>query len=294
MKIREFVPLANYTSYGVGGPARYFSEPTSPLQVKAALAWAREKNIPHYVLGRGTNVLISDAGLAGMVIHLGQGFARLKIEGHRVTAESGLPLNKLIHTLAERHLGGFEALAGIPGTIAGAVVMNAGAYRVFIGDFIEAVETITPAGQFKTMANTQLGLAYRTSIFQTQPFCKYIILRTHLRVLPRKETDIKNAITRSLEKRRQHPQLPSCGSTFRNPPGTPAGKLIDEMGLKGTRIGRAQIAPKHGNFIVNLGGATAQDIYNLIHYVQKKVKKEQGITLETEVKIWGEFKNPPD
>ncbi len=293
MRVREFVPLSNYTSYGIGGPARYFCEPANPAEVKTALSFARRKNIPYYVLGKGTNVLISDAGLAGMVIHLGKDFSRLTIEGHRVIAESGLPLNRLIHTLAEQHLGGFEVLAGIPGSIAGAVVMNAGAYRVFIGDYIEAVEVITPAGQFKTMANTQLGFAYRTSIFQTRPFHKYIILRTHLGVLPRNENDIKNAIGLSLEKRRQHPQLPSCGSTFKNPPGIPAGKLIDEMGLKGIRRGRAQIAPQHGNFIVNLGGATAQDIYNLIRFVQAEIKEERGITLQTEVKLWGEFKNPP-
>ncbi|NLJ33210.1 MAG: UDP-N-acetylmuramate dehydrogenase [Firmicutes bacterium] len=293
MKIREFVPLAGYTSYGIGGPARYFCEPSNPKEIKSALSFALKRNIPYYVLGRGTNVLISDAGLAGMVIHLGEKFARLKVAGHLVTAEGGLPLTKLIHTLAEKNLGGFEALAGIPGTIAGAVVMNAGAYRVFIGDFINGLDVLTPTGQFKTMPRDKLGFAYRTSIFQTQSHHKYIILRTHLRVLARPKAEIKETIAVSLKKRRQHPQLPSCGSTFRNPVGIPAGKLIDEMGLKGTRRGQAQIAPQHGNFIVNLGGATAQDVYGLIRFVQDKVWEERGIALKTEVKLWGEFENPP-
>ena len=290
MEIRENVPLANYTSYRIGGPARYFIEPASDAEVQAALAFARERALPYYVLGKGTNILISDKGLPGVVIHIGNGLARWEIAGERATAEAGLLLNTLIQRLAEHRLGGFEILAGIPGSVAGAVVMNAGAHRVFIGEFVEAVDIITADGKFATLAGSELGFAYLSSIFQEE---KHIILRVHLRPVPREPEEIKATVALALEKRRLHPQFPSCGSTFRNPPGIPAGKLIEELGLKGTRIGDAQIAPEHGNFIVNLGRATAQDVYSLICLVQARAREERGINLQTEVKLWGEFENPP-
>jgi len=290
MEIREYVPLANYTSYRIGGPARYFLEPGSDAEVQAALAFARERGLPYYILGKGTNILVSDGGIPGVVIHFGSRFSHMELAGERVTAQGGLLLNTLIHRLAEQDLGGFEILAGIPGSVAGAVVMNAGAHRVFIGEFVESVDIITADGKFKTLAGSQLGFAYRYSIFQEE---KHIILRFRLRAVPREQGKIKETIALALEKRRHHPQLPSCGSTFRNPPGIPAGKLIEELGLKGTRIGDAQIAPEHGNFIVNLGKATAQDVYNLIRLVQARAREERGINLEPEVKLWGEFENPP-
>jgi UDP-N-acetylmuramate dehydrogenase len=290
VELREYVPLASYTSYRIGGPARFFIEPNTAAEVKDALAFARDRGLPYYILGKGTNILVSDKGLPGVVIHIGKRFSQMELTGQQVTVQGGLLLNTLIYKLAEHNLGGFEVLAGIPGSVAGAVVMNAGAHRVFIGEFIEAVDIITAEGQFNTLSGSELGFAYRYSIFQEE---KHVILQAHLRVVPREQIDIKKSITLALEKRRLHPQLPSCGSTFRNPPGIPAGKLIEELGLKGTRIGDAQIAPEHGNFIVNLGKATAQDVYSLIRLVQAKARKERGITLQTEVKLWGEFENPP-
>jgi UDP-N-acetylmuramate dehydrogenase len=285
MDIGEYVPLAPYSSYRIGGPARYFVQPKKPGDIKTAQKFARRQGLPYYILGSGTNVLISDTGIDGVVIKIGKEMAQIQLDGEKVTVGAGLSLNKLIHYLAQFNRGGFEMLAGIPGSVGGAVVMNAGAFGVFIGQFVQSVSIISEKGSFEQLKKEDLGFAYRTSVLQNS---KHILYEVLLGVQEINQENIKENITKAAKHRRRHPLLPSCGSIFRNPPGIPAGKLIEEMGLKGTRCGDAQISPEHGNFIVNHGRATAQDVYSLIRLVKEEASR-LGIELQTEVKLWGDF-----
>lgn len=285
LEIQEQVPLKDYTSYKIGGPARYFCEPRSLAQLKDALSFGAEHGLPIYILGCGTNVLVSDGGVNGLVIRVAANFAYLSFQDGRVQAGSGLLLDHLVTSLAEEGLGGFESLAGIPGSIGGGVFMNAGAYGVSLGDFVEESIVMDYQGSIRRLSHAEHAFGYRYSIFQSQSL---IVLETLLRPIPGSREELLARIAETKEKRRRHPRLPSCGSTFRNPPGTYAGKVIEELGLKGTRIGRAQISESHANFIVNLGGATAQDVYALIRLVQKEAAT-RGITMVPEVRLWGKF-----
>jgi UDP-N-acetylmuramate dehydrogenase len=194
----------------------------------------------------------------------------------------------LVTALAEEGLGGFEVLAGIPGSVGGGIFMNAGAYGVTLGDFVQESIVMDFQGFIRRLPHAEHAFSYRHSVFQEQDL---IVLETLIKVEPRPREEILERIAATKEKRRRHPRLPSCGSTFRNPPGTYAGKVIEELGLKGVKIGRAQISPEHANFIVNLGGAKAADVYALIRLVQKEAAA-RGITMVPEVRLWGEF--PPE
>jgi len=288
VEIREGVPLKDYTSYKIGGPARYFCEPHSVAQLKDALTFAQEHKLPIYILGCGTNVLVSDSGVDGLVIRVAANFAYLSFQDGVVQVGSGLLLDHLVTALAEEGLGGFEALAGIPGSVGGGIFMNAGAYGVTLGDFVQESIVMDFQGFIRRLPHAEHAFSYRHSIFQEQDL---IVLETLIRVEPRPRAELLERIAATKEKRRRHPRLPSCGSTFRNPPGTYAGKVIEELGLKGVKIGQAQISPDHANFIVNLGGAKAADVYALIRLVQKEAAA-RGITMEPEVRLWGEF--PPE
>ena len=285
MKLRYQVPMAHYCSYGIGGPARFFVEPENIHEIREAVLFSKDKKIPYFILGKGSNVLISDRGLNGIVIKIGDRFATLQTSGNKVSAGAGILLNVLINKIAAENLGGFEVLAGIPGSLGGAVVMNAGANRVFIGSFVEGVEAVSPDGDFVYLDNKHLGFSYRHSLLQKTKHILYKIY-IHAEVLP--QDILLGNIRHAQAKRKKHPVLPSCGSTFRNPPEMAAGRLIEDMGLKGIRCGNAQISPEHGNFIVNLGGARAKDVFYLINLTRKKAA-ERGIDLKPEVKIWGDF-----
>jgi UDP-N-acetylmuramate dehydrogenase len=284
-EIREQVPLKDYTSYKIGGPARYFCEPHSIAQLKDALYFAEEHALPVYILGCGTNVLVSDSGVNGLVIRVAADFAYLSFQDGVVQVGSGLLLDHLVTALAEEGLGGFEVLAGIPGSVGGGIFMNAGAYGVTLGDFVQESTVMDFSGIIRRLPHAEHNFSYRHSIFQEKDL---IVLETLLKVEARPRSELLERIAATKEKRRRHPRLPSCGSTFRNPPGTYAGKVIEELGLKGTRIGQAQISPDHANFIVNLGGATAADVYALIRLVRKEAAA-RGITMVPEVRLWGEF-----
>ncbi|NLY49478.1 MAG: UDP-N-acetylmuramate dehydrogenase [Firmicutes bacterium] len=285
LDIQERVPLKDYTSYKIGGPARYFVEPHSFAELKDALNFAAEQNLPIFLLGSGTNVLVSDSGVDGLVIRIGPSFAYLSIHSGHAQVGAGLPLDRLVSSLAEEGLGGFEPLAGIPGSVGGGLFMNAGAYGVTLGDFVKESVVMDYEGFIRRLTHSDHRFSYRYSVFQESDL---IVLETLLRVESHPRDELLARIAETKEKRRRQPHLPSCGSTFRNPPGTYAGKVIEELGLKGTRIGSAQISETHANFIVNLGGATAQDVYSLICLVQKKAAM-RGIKLVPEVRLWGDF-----
>lgn len=285
MEIKEYVPLKDYTSYKIGGPARFFCEPVSVADVKSALDFAAAHTLPVYVLGSGTNVLVSDQGVNGLVLRIGRDFGYLSLENGSVRVGAGLPLDHLIGALAEEGWGGFEQLAGIPGSVGGGIFMNAGAYGITLGNFVQESMVMDHQGAVKRLLPADHNFSYRNSIFQHQDL---IVLETLLTIAPVPREQAVQTIAESKEKRRRLPLLPSCGSTFRNPPGTYAGKVIEELGLKGTQIGRAQISPTHANFIVNLAGASSQDVYGLIKLIKQEAAA-RGITMETEVRLWGEF-----
>lgn len=282
--------LAELTTYRVGGPAQWFIAPHSLEQLKASAQWATNEGIPITVLGAGSNLLISDRGLSGLVIstrHLReQTFSQ---ETETVTIAAGKPLPRLCWQLAKQGWAGLEWAVGIPGTIGGAVVMNAGAHGASISDSLVEVLVLEPSGDLKTLSNAELEYSYRSSKLQG---AQNIVLSATFALQAGQSAATVEATTESHLNHRlttQPYELPSCGSVFRNPLPRKAGWLIENSGLKGFTVGGAQVAQKHANFIVNLGGATASDIYALIFYVQKQIEDRWELRLHPEVKILGNF-----
>lgn len=280
MKFSRNVSLKKHTSFRIGGPADYFCIPSNADELKQALLFAREKRLPVAVMGAGTNLLVLDKGFRGLVICLAGGLDQLKIRGRTLYAGAGLSLGRLLNAALRRRLGGLEFLAGIPGTVGGAVVMNAGAWGKEIGRYIDRVRAIDQRGREKIFKKKNLGFGYRRSRIQKD---KFIIVEAVFKLRQSKLRLIKNKVKEYLGQRKASQPLgsPNAGSIFRNPKGKYAGRLIEEAGCKGWRVGDAQISTKHANFIVNLGEAKARDIIKLITRVQKKVKSR----LEPELKI---------
>lgn len=288
--IKPKVSLSSYTSYRVGGPAEWYVAPRSLESLQASVEYAKEHELSITVLGAGSNLLVSDNGIPGLVIatrHMR--YANFDAETGTVTFAAGESIPALAWAAAERGWEGFEWAVGIPGTIGGAVVMNAGAHNSCIADMLISVEVLSPDGTLQTMTREQLNYSYRTSILQGS---NLIVTQATLQLQPGADPAEVTAITKQHKKHRLATQpyhLPSCGSVFRNPKPHSAGKLIEEAGLKGFQIGQAQVAQRHANFIVNCGGATANDIFNLIHHVQHQVQERWSIGLHPEVKMLGEF-----
>jgi UDP-N-acetylmuramate dehydrogenase len=282
--------LAELTTYRVGGPAQWFIAPHTIEQLQASVQWASGEGLPITVLGAGSNLLISDCGLTGLVIstrHLrDQTFCE---ETGIVTVAAGKPLPRLCWQLAKQGWAGLEWAVGIPGTIGGAVVMNAGAHGESISDSIIDALILEPNGALQTLTNTELDYGYRASKLQGQ---QSIVLSANFALKTHQPIDVVQATTESHLNHRLSTQpydLPSCGSVFRNPLPKTAGWLIENSGLKGFMIGGAQVAPKHANFIVNVGGAKAADIYALIFYIQQQIEDRWSLRLRPEVKILGNF-----
>ncbi|WAS05608.1 UDP-N-acetylmuramate dehydrogenase [Gloeomargaritales cyanobacterium VI4D9] len=289
---REQVDLAALTTYRVGGRAQWLALPRCVEELQTAVAWAHQSHLPVTVIGAGSNVLISDQGLKGLVIctRYLRGVQWDERTG-RVTAAAGMPLPQLAWDAARRGWEGLAWAVGIPGTVGGAVVMNAGAQGGCTADVLVAAE-VFQAGEVITYPNAALNYAYRTSRLQTDGG---VVLSGCWQCTPGHDPQrLLQQTSDYLHHRRstQPYHLPSCGSVFRNPPAAKAGWLIEHSGLKGYQIGQAQVSPMHANFIVNLGGATAQDIYDLIHHVQGVVAEKWGMELHPEVKFLGEFRRP--
>jgi UDP-N-acetylmuramate dehydrogenase len=282
--------LAELTTYRVGGPAQWFIAPHTTAQLQASVQWASSEGLPITVLGAGSNLLISDHGLPGLVIstrHLrDQTFCE---ETELITVAAGKPLPRLCGQLAKQGWAGFEWAVGIPGTIGGAVVMNAGAHGESISDSMVDALILDPDGTLHTLTNADLEYGYRSSKLQGQ---QSIVLSARFALKAGQTIEVVQATTDSHLNHRLSTQpydLPSCGSVFRNPLPKTAGWLIENSGLKGFTIGGAQVAPKHANFIVNLGGAKAADIHALIFHVQKQIEDRWALKLHPEVKILGQF-----
>lgn len=281
-------PMSKHTTFRIGGPADYFLQPESAEEVQKILEICSREHVPWFILGNGSNLLVSDQGYRGVVIQLYRNMNRIVIEGSRIVAQSGVSLAALSRKAMEASLTGLEFAGGIPGTLGGAVTMNAGAYGGEMKDVLEEITVLDSSGQQMILHADQLEMGYRTSIVKTK---NYIVLEVSLRLRPGEKETIR-AIMQDLAQRRASKQpleYPSAGSTFKRPKGYFAGKLIMDAGLKGYRAGDAQVSEKHCGFVVNCGHATAADVAAVMKHVQKEVKRQFQVELEPEVKFLGDF-----
>ncbi len=284
-EIRQEEELRRHTSLRIGGPADLFLLPASVPDLITLLESLTEEDIPYSILGRGSNLLISDRGVRGIVIQPGPGLAGLNFRDDCLAAEAGVTLPRLAQYAAERGLAGLEFLAGIPGTIGGAVVMNAGWGGGDISQVVRRVRTFKPRFGLKDWTPKECCFGYRSSRFRQSA---EIILEVELKLDPGSPQLIKDRMDEIIIRRKKSLPLeyPSAGSIFKNPPGDYAGRLIESAGLKGKRVGGAQIADRHANIIVNCGAASFRDVEQLISLAREKVKEKFRIDLELEIDIW--------
>lgn len=284
-------PLSQFTSFKVGGAAEYLVKPKDYDEVAGVIAFCSASSIPWYVLGRGTNVLVSDQGLAGVVVSLTDNLSEITVAGAKIIAQAGASLPRVSSVALVNKLTGLEFAAGIPGSVGGAVVMNAGAYDGEMKDVLRRVLAVNSRGELVTFADHEMELAYRSSIFQHNG---HVVLEAELELVPGDPLAIQGKMNEFNRRRREKQPLEdaSAGSTFKRPQGHYAGQLIESCNLRGVTLGGAAVSEKHCGFIVNAGQATAQDIYDLIHKVQAEVEKRHNVRLVPEVKIWGDFVEP--
>lgn len=285
----ENASMAQNTSFRIGGPADILVTPTTTDKIVAVLELAKEYKAPLLIMGNGSNLLVRDKGIRGMVLKT-SALREVVRTDTKVTAGAGMLLGALAQKTAAWGLSGLEFASGIPGTVGGAAVMNAGAYGGEMKQVIMAVTAISPTGQLITIPKDKLDLSYRHSIFQTEPYSGYIITSVEFSLIPKAVEEIKAVIDDYTKRRltKQPVDLPSAGSMFKRPEGYYAAALIEGAGLKGFQVGGAQVSPKHAGFVVNVGGATAADVLALVKAVQAKVLADKGVALEMEVKIIGE------
>ena len=280
-------PMKKHTTFRVGGPADVLVQPDETA-LAAVLGLCRQYHVPYSFIGNGSNLLVGDKGIRGVVIEMTEPMGNIEVHGTQITAQAGAMLSKIANTAASNGLGGMEFAAGIPGSVGGAVVMNAGAYGGEMKDIIERVYVLDENGAQLELDRDALDLRYRHSCI---PEKKYIVTKVVLELVPRNEAEIRSEMKELNEKRaeKQPLQYPSAGSTFKRPEGYFAGKLIMDAGLRGYQVGGAQVSEKHCGFVVNKGDATAADICQLMRDVSDKVQAQFGVVLEPEVKMIGEF-----
>lgn len=280
-------PLARYTTWRIGGPADVFVAPSSTEELRGALQAASELQIPWTVIGKGSNVLVQDGGVRGLVLHMGGKFADIYVEGTKVVAESGRSFVSAANISLRHNLRGLEFATGIPGSVGGAVMMNAGAHGGEVQEVLEWSEVMDSNGEIHRFTNADLRFDYRYSILKDNPM---VVVKACFDLQRGDGETLLQEVKRwSLRRASTQPlSQPNCGSVFRNPPGDHSARLIETAGLKGLRHGGAQISEKHANFIVNLGHATARDVLWLMNHVQETVANQFNIHLETEVRVIGE------
>ena len=280
-------PMKKHTTFRVGGPADVLVQPDETA-LAAILALCRRYHVSYSFIGNGSNLLVGDKGIRGVVIEMTDPMGNIEVDGTKITAQAGAMLSKIANTAASNGLGGMEFAAGIPGSVGGAVVMNAGAYGGEMKDIIEKVYVLDENGAQLELDRDALDLGYRHSCI---PEKKYIVTKVVLELVPHDEVEIRSKMKDLNEKRaeKQPLQYPSAGSTFKRPEGYFAGKLIMDAGLRGYQVGGAQVSEKHCGFVINKGDATAADICQLMRDVSDKVQAQVGVVLEPEVKMIGEF-----
>ena len=291
-RIRPSEPMALHTTFKVGGPADVLFEPSSIEEIRTAVSYARETPVPLTILGNGSNVVVSDRGIRGLVLVLGNQFADFRVTGGRIEAQAGLQLARLSAVAMQNGLGGLEFASGIPGTVGGAVLMNAGAYEHCMADILTEATCLTPDGSLLTLPADRLNLAYRSSVFSDgQPLAGSVILSMVVELPERPIDEIRQEII-ELGRRRtasQPLEWPSAGSAFKRPPGHYAGRLIADCGLKGCRVGGAEVSEKHAGFVINAASATASDVRCLFRRVQGEVFRKTGVWLSPEVRFIGDW-----
>ena len=281
-------PMKRHTTFRIGGPADFFLLPSTVDEVRGILEICREEELPYFILGNGSNLLVSDKGYRGVIIQLYRNFSNISVEGNEICASSGALLSQIAAAARNASLTGFEFAGGIPGTLGGAVFMNAGAYGGELKDVLKEAVVMTEQGEILTLPVEKLDMGYRTSRIKK---AGYLVLEARL-VLEQGDMDKIRDITKDLTEKRvskQPLEYPSAGSTFKRPEGYFAGKLIMDAGLRGYQVGDAQVSEKHCGFVINKGNATAADVLTLIENVREKVQEQFGVTLEPEVKFLGEF-----
>lgn len=281
-------PLKKHTSFKIGGPADLLVMPNSETTLAETLEAITQTQIPYFIMGNGSNLLVSDKGYRGIIVKIADQMQQFEIVEERVTVEAGMLLSTLSRQILQAELTGFEFASGIPGTIGGAVFMNAGAYDGEFKDVVEWVKVMDRHGNVRTYQNQEMAFAYRHSLLQET---EEIVVACGLLLKKGNYETIKAKIDDFTEKRttKQPLQLPSAGSTFKRPAGYFAGKLIDDAGLRGIQLGGAQVSELHSGFIVNIDNATCQDVLDLIAVVQKVVLDKFNVALETEVRLFGDF-----
>lgn len=279
-------PMKKYTTFKIGGPADIMVKPENKEQLSAVLKVCHKEEIPYYILGNGSNLLVSDEGYRGVIIQLYNQFAEIKVEGNHIIAQSGALLAKIAAKALEYELTGFEFAHGIPGTLGGAVVMNAGAYGGEMKHVLVSCEVMTPEGEILNLSHDALELGYRTSVVQKK---NYIVLEATIALEKGDQEKIQELMKDYAGRRRDKQPLdkPSAGSTFKRPVGHFAGKLIMDSDLRGFKLGGAMVSDKHCGFVINAGDATSEDVLNLIAEVRRIVKEKFDVELEPEVKMLG-------
>lgn len=281
-------PLCNHTTFRVGGRADAFLSVSEEEQLQKVIALCKRAQVPYLIIGNGSNLLVSDAGFRGLVLAIGKGMSEVCIEQKHIIAKAGALLSSVAQLAAKNGLGGMEFASGIPGSIGGAIVMNAGAYDGEMKQIVEEVTVLTQDGDIKILTNDELDFGYRMSRVKKE---QMIVLSVKL-CLEFKEQELIYAKMNDFAARRREKQpleYPSAGSTFKRPEGMFAGKLIMDAGLRGYTVGGAQVSQKHCGFVINTGNATAEDVYTLIKDVQNKVNDTFGVMLEPEVIMVGDF-----
>ena len=281
-------PMSRHTTFRVGGNADYYVMPSSVESIQRLIALCKKENVSFYIIGNGSNVLVSDSGYRGVIIEVCRAMNQIQVEGTKIRVQAGALLSKVANEALKNSLTGFEFAAGIPGTLGGAVVMNAGAYGGEMKDVICQATVVTKEGELLTLKAEELELGYRTSIIKRKD---YIVVEAVLSLKEGNQDQIKEYMD-DLKNRRttkQPLEYPSAGSTFKRPEGYFAGKLIEDAGLRGFTVGGAQVSEKHCGFVINKDHATAKDIFDLINQVSERVKENSGVDLEPEVKKLGDF-----
>ena len=280
--------MKKHITFRVGGPAACFLTPSTKEQIREILHICQEEKTPYFILGNGSNLLVSDQGFDGVVLQVYKNMNQVTVEGEHLRVQAGALLSATARKALEAGLTGMEFAAGIPGTMGGAAVMNAGAYGGEMKDILESVTVLTPEGEQKELKNEELQLGYRTSVVKEKG---YIVLEAVLSLKKGDPEAIKSRMDELKEQRvtKQPLEYPSAGSTFKRPEGYFAGKLVMDSGLRGYQVGGARVSEKHCGFVINAGGATAKDVRTLMENVRDIVYEKYGVTLEPEVKFLGEF-----
>ncbi len=297
MKILKNEPLKQHTSFRVGGPAKVYVVPEDIEELQKLIRFLHEEELPYDIIGNGTNLLVSDAGVDHVVVEIGRALEGIELlpeanasdeKTYYIRVLAGTLLSKAAQFAATQALSGMEALRGIPGTLGGAVTMNAGAYGTEMKDVLHSVDILTPEGELRTLTPAELALGYRHSVI---PERGYVVVAATLALRKGDPVEIKARMADFQNRRKEKQPLDkaSAGSTFKRPEGYFAGKLIEDTGLRGFRHGGAQVSEKHCGFVINDGTARAADIYWLIGEVRKRVLLEQHVELTPEVKLWGNF-----